>query len=405
MNRHEPALAPAPAAPTADLWRPFADKYAANWAKEPLVVPGAPGPGLDAAGAHRLLVAAATAPEPTTTRLAVADGVLRAPGPLLPSRDDRSAADYAARLAASGRMPDGGWLLTARHALHLDFSLWSRVRDAVTGLWLHIGLPPLPVTAELAVGTRHRTVEDPRERSDAAGFTWVLDGSLTLRVRPEHTGTEYALRASRGDLVHWPAGSTHLEDRTRLCTTLRLSVPARSASALPYVGEVLGDILRRHPLPADDQATVPHPAPAAPDGRLTPTPRCTAPARRCMTALSGDEPERVLSLRWAALRSAAGLLPAPPPRPGVPLVPGRRLRRTAEILRTRPETGPPLWAANGHAAPVTTPAAHRVLDHLATTPRTTVTALAEAGDLHPDTPQLHTLLTELYRVRALEAES
>ncbi|MFJ8826904.1 hypothetical protein ACIREE_34670 [Streptomyces sp. NPDC102467] len=394
----EPSPTPAPAA---DAWRHFAGRY---WAKEPVVVPGAPGSGLDAAGAHRLLVAAAGAPGPTRMRLAVADGVLRDPGPLLPSPTDRDAAGYAARLAGSRQLGDGGWLLTAEHALSLDFTLWSRVRDAVAGLWRHVGRPPLPVTTELAVGTRYQATEEFGAQPDAAALTWVLDGSLTMRVRPEHTGTEFALRATAGDLAHWPAGSTHLDDRTRPCTTLRLTVPARTTAALPYVGEVVGELLRLHPLPADAQPTIPHPAPADPDGRLTPTQRFTEPARRYVATLTGDGPERALLLRWAALRSAAGLHPAPPPRPGIALTPRSRLRRTTEILRMRAGAGTRVWAAHGHARTVTAPGAHRVLTHLGTVSRTTVSALAEACDLHPESPELLALLDELYQVRALDLD-
>ncbi|MEV1022890.1 hypothetical protein [Streptomyces sp. NPDC050264] len=392
---------PAPA-PPADAWRHFADQH---WAKEPVVVPGAPGSGLDAAGAHRLLVAAAVAPEPTRMRLAVADGVLRDPGPLLPSPQDRDTAGYAARLAAPGQLDGEGWLLTAEHALSLDFTLWSRVRDAVAGLWRHVGRPPLPVTAELAVGTRHQSAEDFGARPDAAALTWVLDGSLTMRVRPEHTGTEFELHATAGDLAYWPAGSTHLEDRTRPCTTLRLTVPARTTAALPYVGEVVGELLRLHPLPADEQPSVPHPVSADADGHLTPASQFTEPARRYVTALTGDGPERALLLRWAALRSAAGLHPAPPPRPGVALTPRSRLRRTTEILHVRAGAGPLVWAAHGHARTGTEPAARRALAHLGTVSRITVSALADACDLHPQDPELLTLVGELYQVRALELES
>ncbi|MFI7382373.1 hypothetical protein [Streptomyces sp. NPDC049813] len=402
MNRdREPPSVPDPAT---DAWRRFA---AEHWAREPVVVAHAPGPGLDAAGAHRLLVAAAGAPRPTRVRLAVADGELRAPGPLLPAPRDRDAADYAARLAGAGRLGAQGWLLTAEHALCLNFGLWSRVRGAVAGLWRHVGLPPLPVTAELAVGTRHRAAEETGARSDAAVLTWVLAGSLTVRVRPEHTGTEFELRAHGGDLVHWPAGSAHFDDRTRLCTTLRLRVPVRSAAALPYVGEVVQEVLARHPLPGDEQAAAPHPARVTPGGRLVPAHRLTGPARRYAAALAGDEPERALLLRWAGLRSAAGLDPAPPPRPGITLAPHHRLRRTTELVRLRTGAGAEVWAAHGHARSTSSVAARRVLTHLAhlgTDSYTTVSALAAACRLRSEDPELVTLVDALYRVRAVELE-
>ncbi|NEB76794.1 hypothetical protein G3I40_16425, partial [Streptomyces sp. SID14478] len=294
MNRScEP---PRASAPRALAWRAFAEKY---WAKGPVVVPDGPSPGLDAAAAHRLLVTAARAPGPARIRLAVPDGVLCDPGPLLPTPSDGDAAQYAARLARPGQLTDGGWLLTAEHALGLDFALWSRVRDALAALWQHVGRPPLPVAAELAVGTRYHATEEVGARPDSAVLTWVLDGSLTMRVRPEHTGTEFALQATAGDLVHWPAGSTHLDDRTQLCTTLRLTVPARTTSALPYVGDALREVLRRRPLPGDTRPSDPHPVPAAPDGRLTLSARFTEQGHRYVAALADDEPERALLVRWA----------------------------------------------------------------------------------------------------------
>ncbi|MEV3860352.1 hypothetical protein AB0J38_39370 [Streptomyces sp. NPDC050095] len=383
----------------ADAWRLFAERH---WAREPVVVSDGPRPGLDAAGAHRLLVAASRAPRPVRIRLAVGDGELNEPGPLLPAPEDRDLAGYAARLSGSGQPTGGGWLLTARHPLILDFPLWSRVRDAVAGLWQCVGRPPLPVTAELAVGARHHAPEDFGARPDTAALTWVLDGALTVRVRPEHTGTEFELHAGAGDLVHWPAGSTHLEDRTRPCTTLRLAVPARTASALPYVGEVLGELLRRAPGSADAPPTLPHPAQAGPDGHLVPPRQFTDPARRYVAALAGEDPERALLLRWAALRSAAGLDPAPPPRPRVPLAAHHRLRRTTGILRTRDTAGTLIWAAHGHARRGAGPTTDRVLAHLATVDETAVAPLAAACAVPPDDPELRSLVDELYRVRALE---
>ncbi|WP_338702684.1 hypothetical protein V2W30_35410 [Streptomyces sp. Q6] len=384
----------------ADVWRRFAEKH---WAREPVVVPGGPPSGLDAAQAHTLLVAAAGTGDPGRARLAVPDGVLRTPGALLPSPADRDTAAYAERITSAGQLARGGWLLTVPDPLALDFGLWSRVRESLAGLWRHVGWPALPVTAELAVGDRYHAAEEPGARPDAAVLTWVLDGSLTVRVRPEHTGTEFELRAEAGDLVHWPAGSTHLDDRTARCTTLRLTVPARTTSALPFVGDVLAELLRGRPDAGDAPSTVPHPAPAAPDGRLTPAPQHIEPAERYATVLTGDEPERALLLRWAGLRSAAGLDPAPPPRPPIALGPHHRLRRTTAVLHVRDRDGALVWAAHGHARRTTHPAADRILTRLRTAPSGTVAGLASACRLAPDDPGLLGLLGELYEVRAVEA--
>ncbi|MEV5610643.1 hypothetical protein [Streptomyces sp. NPDC052225] len=388
----------------ADDWRRFAEKH---WAREPVVLSGGPPCGLDAAQAHALLVAAAATAASGGTdagrvRLAVPDGDLRSPGPLLPSPADPDTRGYAARISASDQLAGSGWLLTVADPLSLDFGLWSRVRQRLAGLWRHVGWPALPVTAELAVGVRHQAAEESGARPDAAVLTWVIEGALTVRVRPEHTGTEFELHAEAGDLVHWPAGSTHLDDRSARCTTLRLAVPARTTSALPYVGDVLEDLLRDRPAPGDGPTTAPHPAPAGPDGRLTPARHHADQARRYATVLAGDEPERALLLRWAGLRSAAGLDPVPPPRPRIALTPRHRLRRTTSVLHVTDRDGTLIWAAHGHARRSVHPAADRILARLRTTPLTTVAALAAACGLPPDDHELLALLGELYAVRAVE---
>ncbi|NEB75524.1 hypothetical protein G3I40_09845, partial [Streptomyces sp. SID14478] len=94
--------------------------------------------------------------------------------------------------------------------------------------------------------------------------------------------------------------------------------------------------------------------------------------------------------------------PVPPPRPGVPLAAQDRLRRTTEILRLHDTSGASVWAAHGHARRAAGPAADRILDRLCAVTQTTVGALAESCALRPDSPELLTLLDELYRVRAVD---
>ncbi|MFD8566961.1 hypothetical protein [Streptomyces sp. NPDC059639] len=386
---------------TGQDWRRFAQVH---WAREPVVVPGVRPLGLGPADVHTLVRAATAVAAPRQLRLATADGWLREPGPLLPGPGDRDPAGYADRLAREPRLAGDGWLLTVADPLSHDFTLWSRVRDVLADLWRHVGQAPLPVTAELAVGDRHHSVEDAAARTDAAALTWVLDGELTVRVRPEHTGTEYALRARAGDMVHWPAGGSHLDHRPGLCTTLRLSVPARTTSALPLVADVLAELMRDRPGDPVSRLALPHPMPSAPDGRLTAPPRLAASAARLTDTLAGPEPERALLKRWAALRSAAGLEPAPPRRTGIRLTPRHRLRRSAEIVRLPHAEGPAVWAANGHAWTARPAGADAVLARLRTAPRAvTVAELAHAARTSADDPELIFLLGELYRARAVTA--
>lgn len=376
-----------------------------HWAREPVVVTDTPPLGLDRADAHALLVAAATATasdaDPAPLRLTTADGVLCRPGPLLPGRADRDLAGYVARLASAPALDGDGWLLTATDPLCRDFSAWSRVRDALAALWRYVGWPAVPVTAELAVGDRHHSVAEAGDPGSAS-LTWVIDGELTVRVRPEHTGTEYELRGSAGDLVHWPAGSRHLDHRPGPCTTLRVSVPARTSSALPLVTETVCGPERRRRTPADTPATLPHPLPARADGRLSIPSQLADVAGLFTDGLADPAVEGDLLARWAGLRSAAGLNPAPPPRPAVPLTPRHRLLRVSEIVRVAAGPDDALWAANGQVWPVHGRAADRVLTCLRTTHQdTTVTDLARAVGLSDRSPHLYGLLRELCRARAV----
>ncbi|MFD7291822.1 hypothetical protein ACFV9W_00915 [Streptomyces sp. NPDC059897] len=344
---------PAPArrtAPDGPALRRFAETH---WAREPVVVTDAPPLGLDRADAHALLVAAATAEDTAATgqsgpeplRLNTADGTLCRPGPLLPGRADRDLREYVARLASAAPLDGDGWLLTATDPLHRDFSAWSRVRDALAGLWRYVGWPAVPVTAELSVGDRHHAAAESGDPGSAS-LTWVVDGELTVRVRPEHTGTEYELRAAAGDLVHWPAGSRHLDHRTGPCTTLRVSVPARTASALPLITEAACGPERRRRTRADTPAALPHPLTARADGRLAIPTQLADSARLFTDRLADPDIEGDLLARWAGLRSAAGLNPAPPPRPAVPLTARHRLLRVSEVIRVATGPDDALWAAN-----------------------------------------------------------
>ncbi|MFJ8949344.1 hypothetical protein ACIRO1_04535 [Streptomyces sp. NPDC102381] len=398
-SRHTPARRTAPHTPAL---RRFAETH---WAREPVVVPDTPALGLDPADAHALLRAAAAQQDPVPLRLATADGVLREPGPLLPGPADRNLGGYVNRLTSAPQLGGDGWLLTASDPLHRDFSAWSRVRDALARLWRYVGWPAVPVTAELAVGDRHHSVTEAGDPG-AASLTWVIDGELTVRVRPEHTGTEYELRATAGDLVHWPAGSRHLDHRTGPCTTLRVSVPARTTSALPPVLDAVSGLMRRRGPHPDTPVTLPHPLPTRADGRLTVPARLTDSARLFTDTVADPDTERALLAHWAGLRSAAGLNPAPAPRPVVPLTSRHRLLCVSEIIRVATGADDALWAANGHVWPVRGRAADHVLSHLRTTHQdTTVADLARSSGLSERSPHLHDVLRELCRSRAVAITS
>lgn len=375
--------------------RRFAETY---WAREPVVVTGTPPLGLTPADAHALLLAAAARPAPVPLRLSTSDGEIIEPGPLLPGHADRSLGAYVARLASAPLLDGDGWLLTVTDPLSQDFTAWSRVRDTLAALWRYVGWPAVPVTAELTVGDRHHALTEAGDLG-AASLAWVVDGELTVRVRPEHTGTEYELHARAGDLLHWPAGSHHLDHRPAPCTLLRLSVPSRAGAAVSLVTDTAAGLARSR-TPA---TPLPHPLPTRTDGRLRPPPQLATPTRLFTEALSAPALERALLEHWAVLRSTAGLIPAPAPRPAVPLTTRHRLLRASEIIRVAAGPhGDGLWAANGHVWPVRGRAADRLLSHLRTAqePRT-VADLARAAKLPARSPLLRSLLRELCRSRAV----
>ncbi|MET8472113.1 hypothetical protein ABZY90_04560 [Streptomyces sp. NPDC006422] len=375
--------------------RRFAETH---WAREPVVVTDAPPLGLNPADAHALLLAAADRPAPVPLRLSTSDGEIVEPGPLLPRRTDRSLSAYVDRLASAPLLDGDGWLLTATDPLSRDFAAWSRVRDALSALWTYVGWPAVPVTAELTVGDRHHALAEAGDPG-AACLAWVVDGELTVRVRPEHTGTEYELRARAGDLLHWPAGSRHLDHRAGPCVLLRLSVPGRAGAAVSLVTSAAASLVRSR----TPDTSLPHPLPARTDGRLRPPSQLAAPTRLFTEALRDPALERALLERWAALRSTAGLTPAPAPRPAVPLTARHRLLRASEIIRVAAGPhGDELWAANGHVWPVRGRAADRLLGLLRTAhePRT-VADLARAAKLPARSPLLRSLLRELCRSRAV----
>ncbi|MFF2502741.1 hypothetical protein ACFVTY_05035 [Streptomyces sp. NPDC058067] len=376
-------------------WKRFTE---AHWGREPAAVPFPP--GLRPEQVYRAVAAACAPPGDTTpsVRFATPQGRLRTPGTMLPGPDDPTLDAYRDRL--NHQLDGNGWLLSVHQPLWRDFALWARVRDLVSGLWQAVGRPALPVTAELAVGEHCAGPDVPAPRPGSFVLTWVLDGTMTVRLWPEHTGTEFQLTAGSGDLLYWPAGCRHLDHYADRCTTLRITVPARRPAALTHVRELIADRMQQDPAYTGAPGTLPFPPPAGSDGRIGAAEPVADTARLFARTAAGPELARELRTAWVARRSAAGLEPVPPPRPAVPLAPGTRLRASAEIFRLPDGRGRAVWAANGHTLGVEGPAAERVRARLRSGAPFTVRDLGRSTGMRDGV--LLPLLSHLHRLRAVE---
>lgn len=351
-------------------WSAFTAKH---WEAGPAVIPGEP--PVDPARAFEVLARAAE-PFRTGTRHRVlplvrfhhGDGRDVAPGDRLPALDEELPA-YAARVAEPA-----GWLIEAEQPLFLDWPLWSAVRDLLEGLWREIGAPVVPVTAELTAGDARERA--PGTRETHAMLTWVLAGRLRTHLDGE------VLDARTGDLLYWPAGTVHRDEYTEPTLTLRVHVPMDPRMAVMLARETLIEIMREEY--TDDRV------PYVTGG---PFPLERAAELMAVAVGSGDLTRR-LRLRWARQRSAAGLEPAPPPRP--PDLPADcRIRVNGEVLRVRNGNEGVIWSANGHAFTMRGSDANRILRRLTTRGTASTT----------DFPGAFALLQRLYQVRAIEMET
>ncbi|MGP4110658.1 hypothetical protein ACTWP5_07045 [Streptomyces sp. 4N509B] len=234
------------------------------------------------------------------------------------------------------RMGDeGDWLLSVMDPLPASFALWAQVRDALTNLWWRVGWPHEPVGSELAIGRGHSRDHDPAHPRTPAGLLWVLRGGVTVLLRGERPPA-LRLSGSVGDLLYWPAGY-HVAE----------TYPTGAAVALRL---------------------------ALPEGG----------------ALPANATERAVG------RSAAGLLPAPPPGAVSTLRLTDRIRVTSHLVEVRGA-----WAVNGHALP--RGADRRVLSALTLGRETGVRELCRTGGGgDARTASTLTLLRTLHRLRAVE---
>ncbi|MGP3969055.1 hypothetical protein [Streptomyces sp. 6N223] len=243
------------------------------------------------------------------------------------------------------RMRAPGWRLSLGDPLRGDFALWAAVRDELVNLWWRVGWPLASVAAELAMGRGHTCALGPDHGPGRAGLCWVLRGEVSLRLAAGAAPATLELSGSAGDLLYWPPGF-------------------RVAESFPEAGGPAAVVLRL----------------ALPEGGGSGAGDPSGAGER------------------AVLRSAAGLVPAPPPRAGSGLGPADRIRVTNHIVR---EGG--AWAVNGHPLPEEfgKERAERLLDALPLGREADVGALCRAGGDAGANATLE-LLRALHRLRAVE---
>ncbi|MGW2863123.1 hypothetical protein [Streptomyces sp. NPDC001205] len=383
-------------------WDVFAAQY---WGRRPARLT-APAP-LDAARAHELVVESAEPFRAGTlyralpkVRLHTSRGWLGAPGRLLPDADDESAQQYLARVG--GELTAPGLLLSVLQPLHLDHRVWTAVRDELAGLWRAVGWPCLPVESELTEAEHVTWDRGMGAASEHAVLIWVLEGAMEVELWPEAGGESVELAAAAGELLYWPEGYRSRERHAQRCVTLRVRVPRARRLVTAAVRTLLADAV--HDRLGHDGAVplLPFPAPTRPDGPTLVAPELARVGEAAGAALAEGGPARALRARWAALRSAAGLDPAPPPRPSSPPASERRFKVVGEIVRIPDGPGRWFWAADGHAFPVSGAAGERIAEQLIVGRELTVAELCRAIGADEHNAPVPALLAKLAGLRAVE---
>lgn len=377
------------------------------WGREAAVFPAAA--PADTAHLHRTII---TACEPfragtvfrtfPQVRLHTSLGWLGAPGRLLPDAADSSPDAYRARLRGepSSSGTDGGFLLSVRQPLHIEFSLWSAVRDTLEQLWRHVDWPCLPVEAELTEGDDFTRVRGLAAASDHAVLTWVLKGALETELHKADGDGEprVVLRATAGELVYVPEGSLWRERHLDGCMTLRISVPRAPRLAAAAVRNLLAQDVQDRLEHVGTVPCLPYPPPVT----GPPPAPVTALGEAVRAAAGGARLPAALLTRWAACRSAAGLEPAPGPRADVALTPGHRLRVVRAIERLPDGQGRWIWAVNGHAFPIGGAAGERIAAQLRPGREMTVAELCRAVGADARDGAVTALLRRIHRLRGID---
>jgi hypothetical protein len=264
-------------------------------------------------------------------RLQMADGLLRAPGDLLPGEADPTPDAYASRLGGQQ------FVLTVEQPLLLDFALWARVRALVAPLWRIVGTPTVPVVTELVLG---RGAPTQHGNGDGA-LIWVLSGDLELDAGGD------VLSGAPGDVVYVPPGHRYDLRYGSGCLLLRLRISGDSRLVVAAVKDLAAAWLQRRRGPSS-VPWLPYPPPRDDGGALPVIDLLAETSDAVATFGASPELARLLRTTWAKRVSAGALEPAPRPREPIDLRPGQRVRANHAIVRMPDDDG---WicAVNGYA--------------------------------------------------------
>ncbi|PCG82134.1 hypothetical protein CIB93_31705 [Streptomyces sp. WZ.A104] len=406
-------------APGAIDWELFGQRH---WDRSPARLPAEPPVALDRI--HALTVESCAPFRAGTrfwvmpdVRFLVGDGRLRAPGALLPDTGDPTLDAYLDRLDAD--VSGQGYLLTVSQPLLLDHALWSAVRDAISGLWRQVGWPNLPLAAEVLIGDRFTQHTGAAERPTHAALTWVLRGRMDVRLWDERGGPPpeaiadpdrpvegvRTLSAGAGELLYWPGDQRHVDTYGDRCVALRLRVPVDRGLPFTALRDLLADLVHRGQGNDETVPYFPFGAGTRIDDEDGVLPRLTALGDELRTAVTGEQLHRTLRVRWAALRSAAGLEPIPVPREGVGITRRTRFRRTSEVVRMPDGPRQEVWAVNGNVFTLPAAASDRAYAALGDGEETGADEVCRAlgaGDEDRTERTVLALLDKLYRLRGID---
>lgn len=336
-------------------------------------------------------------------------GRVHHPGDLLPRVAEAELGSYHERIQSYGT---DVWTIGVNQPWVDDAERWELARDALLQRFDEEGYPVLPVSLDLVAtsATSWRAGSEPR----GSQLLWVLEGEAEVQLAGTWCNLDRgsgALSVSMGSrlTVHrHPSSGPLVLLLATVSADPRVPVMAlahrvaavldssRSDDAVPYLMATL--TASGEPAPVAEQPVL-------------------EPLGRARDALLGyfDDPHRIPAARleWARRVSAAGLEPAPPPRPRrAPPSLDRHTRwvRRARVLFGEDGRGGTVCAANGHAFTVQGNAVRKFLAELNSMSTTSLDELAGAvaGAAATDEVRatiarsLAPMFEQLWRLRAVE---
>jgi hypothetical protein len=201
-----------------------------HWEKRPGVFPGLGASLVTANGAFANVLAACDrwrSGAPAQIRFFREDALLQSRlGKYLPIDRDRDLAGYAARIAPL--LQGQGFGLTVNGFARYDFSVFTRVRRFLGGLYERVGLPGDVTDLDVFLGNYRRTPFGIHTDT-SSNFCVVLDGKKRFLLWPGpvlderrdlHHSVDYdhvrseaiVLEGAPGDVVYWPSSYWHIAE-------------------------------------------------------------------------------------------------------------------------------------------------------------------------------------------------